>query len=179
MSLTSPKHRAALEHFSESLTAAAYRTELRPAGGGMPYDTLLVRIESFEEANRVWLLELSFLPGLEDDLERVSLLQAFVSLSEQIAEGHSAELNRLLVKLNARLPLGGFGLLDDRGQLFYKHNALLPDDPPEAGYQIVRELVPMTTYLITLFSEPLIGVASGQQTAEGALADMPFSKALS
>lgn len=178
MSLTNPQHRAALEHLSESLTRQSYRTELRPAGDALSYDTLLVRLESFEEANRVWLLELSFLPGLEGDLERVSILQSFVSLADQIAEAHGAALNRLLVKLNAKLPLGGFGLLDNPGRLFYKHNALLPDDYPDAGDQIVQELVPMTTYLITLFSEPLIRVASGQKSAEDALSDMPFAEVI-
>ncbi|MFL6278335.1 MAG: hypothetical protein ACJ74G_24385 [Blastocatellia bacterium] len=175
MSLTSREHRAALECFGELLSKQAYQTELQPAGNGVPYDTLLVRIESFEEENRVWRLELSFLPGLEGDLERVSILQSFVSLSNQIAEAHGAALNRLLVKLNAKLPVGAFGLLDNHGQLFYKHNAMLPDDSPDAGDQIVQELVPMTTYLIALFSEPLIRVASGQKTVEEALADMPFA----
>jgi len=178
MSRTSPQHRAALEHFGELLSKQAYQTELRPAGDEVPYDTLLVRIESFEAENRVWLLEMSFLPGLEGDLERVSILQSFVSLSDQIAEAHGAALNRLLVKLNAKLPLGGFGLLDTPRMLFFKHNALLPDDYPDAGDQIVRELVPMTSYLITLFSEPLIRVASGQKTAEEALADIPFAEAI-
>ena len=132
-------------------------------------------IESFEAANRAWLLELSFLPGLEGDLERVGILQAFASLSDQIAEAHGAGLYRLLVRLNANLPIGGFGLREEPGGLFYKHNALLPDGQPDGGYQIVRELVPLTTYLIALFAEPLIRVASGQKTAEDAMAEMPFS----
>ena len=178
MSLTSSQHRAALEHFGELLSQQAYQTRLQAAGEEVPYDTLLVRLESFEEANRVWRLELSFLPGLEGDLERVSILQSFVSLSNQIAEAHGAEFDRLLVKLNAKLPLGGFGLLDNPCMLFFKHNALLPDDYPDAGDQIVQELVPMTTYLIALFSEPLIRVASGQKSAEEALADMPFAEVI-
>ncbi|MEN3334205.1 MAG: hypothetical protein V7641_3570 [Blastocatellia bacterium] len=179
MSLTSPEHRAALEHFSESLSRESYRTQLRPAGNGVPYDTLLVSIESFEAENRVWRLEMSFLPGLEDDLEKVSILQCFVSLSDQMAEAHQAALNLLIVKLNAKLPIGGFGVLDHPRILFFKHNAMLPDDEPGVSYQIVHELVPMTTYLIALFSEPLIQVASGQKTAEEALADMPFSNVIS
>lgn len=36
----------------------------------------------------------------------------------------------------------------------------------------------MTSYLITLFSEPLIRVASGQKTAEEALLDIPFAEAI-
>jgi hypothetical protein len=57
MSLTSQEHRAALEHFSELLSRESYRTQLQPAGDVVPCDTLLVRIESFEEENRVWRCE--------------------------------------------------------------------------------------------------------------------------
>jgi hypothetical protein len=179
MSLTSPEHRAALDHFNESLSSESYRTQLLPAGDRVPYDTLLVTIESFEEENRVWRLEMSFLPGLEGDLDKVSILQCFVPLSDQIAEESRSALNLLIVKLNAKLPIGGFGLLDNPNMLFFKHNAMLPDDNPDAAYQIVHELIPMTTYLIALFSESLVRVACGEKTAEEALADMPFSNVIS
>ena len=59
MSLTSKKHRAELQRFRELLSKKAYQTQLAPASGDVPYDTLLVRIESFEKENRVWTLELS------------------------------------------------------------------------------------------------------------------------
>jgi hypothetical protein len=176
MSLTSQEHRAELERFHELLSKEAYQTQLRTAADGLPVDTLLVRIETFEEENRVWSLEMSFLPGLEDDLEGVSLLQFFVALSEQIAEEYRPSLNHLIVKLNAKLPIGGFGLLDNPGVLFFKHNAMLPDDNREISYRIVHELVPMTTYLITSFSEPLLRVATGQESAEDAIADLPSSR---
>lgn len=179
MSLTSPGHRASLDHFNESLSSESYRTQLLPAGDRVPYDTLLVTIESFEEENRVWRLEMSFLPGLEGDLDKVSILQCFVPLSDQIAEESRSALNLLIVKLNAKLPIGGFGLLDNPGMLFFKHNAMLPDDKLDAAYQIVHELIPMTTYLIVLFSESLVRVARGEKTAEEALADMPFSNVIS
>jgi hypothetical protein len=172
MSLTSEKHRAELDRFSELLSHEAYQTQLAPAAGDVPYDTLLVRIESFEKENRLWTLELSYLPGLEDELDDVSILQCYVTLSNQTSEDNRAGLERLIVKLNAKLPIGGFGLLDNPSVLFFRHNALLPNDNPAASYRIVHELVPMTSYLLGTFSEPLIKITSGEKTAEAAMADM-------
>jgi len=150
MSLTSEKHRVELEQFAELLSQAAYEVQLVPAAGNVPYDTLMVKLELFEKEPRVWWLELSFLPGLEDELDDVSILQCFVALSEQTAD------EKLIVKVNANLPIGSFGLLDDPGILFFKHNALLPNDNQVASFQIVHELVAMTGYLIEVFSEQLI-----------------------
>jgi hypothetical protein len=175
MSLTSKEHRAELERFNELLSKEAYQTQLLKADGGLAYDALLVRIETFEEVNRVWSLEISFLPGLEDELESVSLLQCYVALSDQITEEFTPSLARLIVMLNANLPIGGFGLLDNPRVLFFKHNAMLPDDNLEAGCLILHELVPLITYLITGFSGSLLGVATGRQSVEEAKASLASS----
>jgi hypothetical protein len=174
MSLTSEKHRGELERFSLLLSKEAYQTRLAPAAGEVTYDTLLISIESFEKENRVWLLELSFLPGLEDELDEVSILQCYVALSEHTSEENRAGLERLMTRLNAKLPIGSFGLLDKPRVVFFKHNALLPNDDPTASDKIVHELVPFTSYLLSTFSDPLIKIATGAITAEAALAAMPF-----
>jgi len=174
MTLTSEKHRAELERFSELLSKQAYQTQVTPAAGEVTYDALLVRIESFEKENRVWILELSFLPGLEDDLDEVSILQCYVALSEHPAEENLTGLASLMIKLNAKLPIGSFGLLDKPRVVFFKHNALLPNDDPAASDRIVHELVPLTSYLLRSFSDPLVKIATGAITAEAALAAMPF-----
>jgi hypothetical protein len=158
---TSEKHKVELARFRDLLSKKAYQTQLLAASDGVPYDTLLVQIESFEEPNRVWRLEMSFLPGLEEDLESVSILQCFVALSDHLSTEHRASLHELIVKRNAKLPIGSFGLLDNPEMLFFKHNALLPNDNAVVSDQIVLELVPMSTYLISTFSEPLTRFISG------------------
>ena len=156
-SLTSEKHRSELEQFGELLVREAYEVQLVPAAGAVPYDTLLVKLESFEKENRVWWLELSFLAGLENELDDVSILQCYVALSEHTSEENRSSLERLIVKLNANLPIGGFGLLDNPRVLFFKHNAMLPNDNQVASSQIVHELVAMTSYLLGVFSHRLYG----------------------
>ena len=167
MSLTSEKHRVELEQFGELLSREAYQVQLVPAAGAVPYDMLLVKLD-------LGWLELSYLPGLEDELDDVSILQCYIALSEHTAEENRASLDRLIVKLNAKLPIGSFGLLDDPRVLFFKHNAMLPNDNHVAGFQIVHELVAMTAYLIGIFSGPLVQIATGEKTPDEAMSDMPF-----
>ena len=164
MSLTSEKHRVELERFAELLSQEAYQVQLVPAAGAVPYDTLLVKLD-------LWWLELSYLPGLEDELDDVSILQCYVALSEHTA---GAGLERLIVKLNAKLPIGSFGLLENPRMLFFKHNAMLPNDNHVASFQIVHELVAMTGYLVGTFSGSLIKIATGEKSVDEAMSDMPF-----
>ena len=164
-SLTSEKHRSDLEQFGELLVQEAYEVQLVPAAGVVPYDTLMVKLDL------LWL-ELSFLPGLEDELDDVSILQCFVAVCERTVD--AAGFERLIGKLNAKLPIGGFGLLDDPQVLFFKHNSMLPNDDRVASFQIVHELVAMSGYLIGVFSSSLIEVATGEKTVDAAMSDMPF-----
>lgn len=175
MSLTSAEHQAELRRIGDLLSRQAYEIEILPAEDIVPFDRLVVRIESFEQKNRVWQLELSYLPGLEKELDNVSILQCFVALSNGSPDEHRDLLSQFIVKVNVKLPIGCFGLLDNPRMLFFKHNAMLPNDNHAGAWQVVRELVPMTAYLITNFSESLIQVATGQRTVEEAIAGMPFS----
>jgi hypothetical protein len=158
---SSESHKAELARFRDLLFKEAYQTQLLTAADGVPYDTLLVRIESFAGEHRVWRLEMSFLPGLEEELEGVSILQFFVVLSDQLSEEHRTSLNELIVQRNTKLPIGNFGLLDNPEMLFFKHNAMLPNDNAAVSDKIVHELVPMITYLISRFAEPLIRLTTG------------------
>jgi hypothetical protein len=171
MSLTSPAHRAQLELFGQRLGDEAFETRLVPAGGAIPYDTLLVGITGDEEGAPGWQLELSFLPNLEDQLEGVSLLQCFVALSEVRSK---AELLRFAVRLNTRLPLVGFGALDEPSLACFRHTLMLPEDAETAAAMIVQAAW-MISYLLTLFGQPVALVASGEATIEEALRGHPFA----
>jgi len=172
---TSESHKAELQRIGDLLSKEAYEIEVLPASDLVQYDRVLVRLEWFEEKDRIWQLELSFLPGLEKEIDDVSILQCFVALSDGSPDEYRNSLSQLIVKLNVKLPIGCFGLLDNPRMLFFKHNAMLPNDNHDVSWQVVRELVPMIAYLITTFSEALIQVATGHRTIEKAIADMPFS----
>jgi len=76
---SSPADTRRLEAFERLLRAQGFPTSLVLAGAQVPYDVLLAGLSDADET-RQWQLELSFLPGMEEDLEGLSLLQCFVLL---------------------------------------------------------------------------------------------------
>jgi hypothetical protein len=169
---SSPADTRRLEAFERLLRAQGFPTSLVLAGAQVPYDVLLAGLSDADEA-RQWQLELSFLPGMEEDLEGLSLLQCFVLLRGEAAPGAADELRRLIVRLNAKLPLIGFGWLDAERMACFRHVAMLPRDEASAG-EVVVQLAWMTGYLLGVFAPAVESVAAGTHTADQALADNTF-----
>lgn len=169
---SSPADRARLQAFERLLRAQGFPTSLVLAGAEVPYDVLLAGLSDTDSA-RQWKLELSFLPGMEEELEGLSLLQCFVHLPVQAAPAALGELRRLIVRLNGKLPLVGFGWLDAEGMACFRHVAMLPAAEAAAG-EVVVQLAWMTGYLLGVFAPAVLAVAAGTRTADQALADNTF-----
>jgi len=161
MALTTSAERARLLRFARDLDEESFPSRLGEATAEIPYDTLLVALAG-EEGEPGWRLELSFLPGMEEQLAGAALLQCFVHLPAEVtAEG---ELLRLLSRLNARLPLVGFAYVEEQRLLCLRHLLLLPaDDAPAAA--LVVQATWMTSYLLSLLGAAVERVARGEMPA--------------
>jgi hypothetical protein len=135
-----------------------------------PVDALLARLESMGDAT--WRLELAL---MSEAIEGVRLLQCMVPIAEAVPA--SSELDEAIVRIDGMLPLGGFGFHRPASTLFYKAVLPLPQDDAEAA-ALVTAAVPLMTFLLTAFVEPLLVVARGQATAEEALAENLFAREL-
>ncbi|HEX2095533.1 MAG TPA: hypothetical protein VHG28_24265 [Longimicrobiaceae bacterium] len=173
--LTPPAQRARLRSFEPLLNGDGFPTRLVPAGGESPYDVLLVRLGDAGTEGPV--LELAFLPGMEAELERASLLQCFVPLPPAVAPGAEGELARLVLALGTRLPLIGFGYLETERIPCFRHLLMLPE-APEAGNLLLRQTVWLVSYLLDLFGGAVAAVAAGRKRCEEALAEHPMRDAL-
>jgi hypothetical protein len=171
---TSPNHRNILLQIDHHLTQVGVATHLLPEGDDVPYDTLLVGIDGEDEA-QAWRLELSFLPGLEEDLEEVSILQCFVPVILVAEPAVLPVLRELLITINPQLPLGSFGLLQNPDAVYWKHNALLHNAQTAANAVVVAEIVTLTGYLLSLFAAALTGVAQGEIGVAEAMQDPHFA----
>lgn len=169
--LTSPRHREMLAGFASSLAGEGFGVEIVPAAGDIPYDVLLVALAPEGEGDGRQL-ELSFLPGLEEQLAGASLLQCFVALPAEVAA--EAELERLIARINAQLPLVGFGFWRERRLPCFRHILMLPDEPGTAASLVVQAAW-MISYLLSLFAESVADVARGHFKTEDALARGPFA----
>lgn len=91
-----------------------------------PYASLLLRFEEIGSSNDSLVLEMSFVPGLEEAAhEGIYLLQSFAVLRDRTPPEKQTSLQRTCASLNLTLPLGAFGVMDDGGALYFKHNAML------------------------------------------------------
>lgn len=169
---SSPGERSRLEAFERLLRAQAFPTRLMPGGAEVPYDVLLVGLSDVDGRGE-WQLELSFVPGMEAELEGVSLLQCFVHLPAEVPPGAENELRRLVVRLNGRLPLVGFGWLDAERMACFRHTALLPGDDAAAD-EVVLQTAWMIGYLLSVFGAGVQAVAEGRVGFEEAIRDSAF-----
>lgn len=170
---TSHRHRNALLHLDHRLAQQGLPTHLLPEGDEVPYDTLLVGVGDGKEQS--WRLELSFLPGLQEELDEVSILQCFAPVVDLSGKPPPPDLRTLILRINPKLPLGSFGVLDSPPIVFWKHNALLHDAQAQTNAQIVEELVMLAGYLLTLFTRALTRVARGELDVAAALQDPHFA----
>ena len=168
----SPRERVRLQAFERLLRAQGFPTRMVLESPEAPYDVLLVALSDAEEA-RQWQLELSVIPGMEENLEGLSLLQHFVPLPAEVPPDAEDELRRLIVRLNTRLPIVGFAYLEGERIPCFRHVAMLPRDDEAAG-EVVVQLAWMTEYLLGIFAPTVEAVASGARTADEAIADNVF-----
>lgn len=138
-----------------------------------PYNSLTVSFYS-ADSQICWNAELSILPVPGSEHTGFNTLQCFIPLQPEIEDVYQEQLTELIVKINTKLPLVGFGFIEDYSLLYFKHNQMLADDAGITNVKVVNESLTMISYLIASFSQVLINVATGDKTITEAIDDMPF-----
>jgi hypothetical protein len=163
--------KARLERFAAAVGGEGFETGLLTTGEGAPYDTLVVAVGEDEASYR---LELSFVPGMEEELEGVSILQAFAAVASDVDAARAPDLQRLVALLNTRLPLVGFAHLERERIAGFRHLVLLPADEATATALAVQA-VWLVSFLLARFGPAVAAVARGETTVEQALAATPHA----
>lgn len=162
-----------LARWGERLGGEGFPTRLVRAGEeGVPYDVLLAGVAG-EGREAPLQMELSFVPGMEEQLEGASLLQCFVHLPAQVPDAAVPELVRLAALLNTRLPLVGFGYLEAERMACFRHVLMLPRDPAPAEALVVQTTW-IVSYLLDVFGGAVEAVAAGERSLRDALSGHPF-----
>lgn len=176
MSVTSVAHKKVLGHLRNMLSAEGFRVSVAAGGPAVPYDALIIEMDALEEEGPSWQIELSLLPFMEEQLENVSILQCFAPISVGLAENVENELNWLITRINTKLPLVGFGFLEEGRVVYFKHNAVIVNNAQTGNYQQVREIVTMIGFLVTNFRPALHAAANGEKSGREALVGNPFEQ---
>ncbi len=176
MSVTSVTHKRALGQFRSRLSAEGFKVNVAPGGSTAPYDALVIEMDAPDEDGPSWQIEISYLPFMEEQLEDVSIMQFFAPLSVGIAANVENELNWLITRINTKLPLVGFGFLEEGQVVYFKHNALLVNNDQAGNYKQVQEIINMIGFLVGNFREALQAAANGEKSGREALSGNPFEQ---
>ncbi|MDQ0113430.1 hypothetical protein [Paenibacillus harenae] len=137
--------------------------------------TLVILFAEIGQEHRNIHMELSFLPGLADaDEAGLYFLQTFVTLAEEVPAAHYRELLSLAAKLNTTLPLGAFGLFEDTGVAYFKHNCMLQaSNGDSANVKSIDIQSGLILHLHQLYFDGLLEVAIEGAPAASVLDKLP------
>ena len=172
--MTTSVNNALIRFLEQDISARGFNVSFVPASTEIPYDVVLVVLETLEEESFGWQLELSLLPIAEEDMEETALLQCFVPLSVKVSPEAEQALMRIIVMLNSRLPVGGFGYLESDKMIFFRNVLMLMKHDLSASAALVNESIFMVGYLLNTFAETVASVASGQASVEEAVSRSQF-----
>lgn len=172
---TSANHKKQLALLINHLDADGWNVRMLDVSEHRPYECINVAVISDTDQDQVlWNMELSFLPIAETDLADVSILQCFIPLANNFEAIQSSALAEAIVKINTKLPLVGFGFMEDFSLLYYKCNLMLSNDGDSQNGVIVSNALAMISYLVSSFTGTLAEVASGEKSPDNAINEMPF-----
>lgn len=152
-----------LSSIETALRQAGIETHRAPASSAVPVEQLGLALAA-DAQGRPRQLWITLLPGLAEQLaEGVNLVQFLAELPFRPTPGVETGLAGLILMLNNVLPLGGFGLRQPEGVIWFRYT--LVAGPNAAGSaQAALETVLLVSYLLDRFSGILEPVAAGHKT---------------
>jgi hypothetical protein len=150
-----------LDHLQSVLQAKGFKSQVVVEAGPLaPLDQIVVALHA-DEKGRERSLWLTPLPHLEEDFdEGLSLLQILATLPFQSGMETESDLDRRIVELNNKLPLGCFGHSRPDGAIFYRQVLMLGPDR-EINGMVVGETIVLMNFLLDQFSNEVEQASGG------------------
>lgn len=152
-------------HLRQALAPLAeqFRVQLIPPGEDTSEPQIFAELDP-DAKGRPRRLELVFLPHGDN----LFYLQYFVLLPFSLEPARTADLARLLARINLRVPLVGFGMSEDDGWVFFR--AIAPCPRQELDPEVVVSTAYMAYYLVEQIADVIEPVAAGDGALEDAFA---------
>ena len=167
----------ALDEFSKALNGEGFQTRMLEKTAERPYDVLLAFVPQDEHPAGGVQLELSFIPGMDQQLAGLSLMQFFTGLANDLSPNTLSELQKAIISVNRFCPLVGFGILSQPAMLYFRHVLMLPKTV-EDSVPLVVQTTWLISYLVDVFGNNLTQVADGRASLAEAFREHPFGHLL-
>ncbi len=141
-----------LNQIKNSLEKEYYQVSLNTEQlNGQDFEQLMVTI-IFQDHPQIPKLDLylMFLPGVEKELDGVSLLQYYMGFTTGVkSDNDIAKLKNTANELNKTLPIGLFGFNEFDNSIFIKYNQTLLDKYDQATEKIILTIINALTFEIS------------------------------
>ncbi|MFC4307171.1 YbjN domain-containing protein [Cohnella boryungensis] len=163
------KHLAELGGLQAGFEEEGLQTELLERSPDIPLHVLLLALGK-DRQNRDRIINLSFVPMPESDIEWIRLLQLYSIVPCVVAPDRRSAVESVLLAANGVLPLGHFGIKED-GEVYARYVYTVPSSRTVSGDELL-EVVSLFHYMLEMFADRIERVASGELSADEALQEL-------
>ena len=162
----------------EAIEDLDYSVVHSPPEEGAPFERLQVLI-GVDSEERPLSLQLSFINDValavgagedEEDTHDAIFLQFILLFPVPVGADHIPGLMAYLMQINRILPVGGFGVSQPDGTVYYQYNLALPER--DIDENVLLEVVQIIDFFVNKFQESIGKVSTGALASDGALQQM-------
>jgi len=153
-----------LEYLSQKLSEIDIKSRVLTETEELGLGTMIIALDN-DYKDREQMLNLAILPRPDDEMEHINLMQFYVELPESYEETTENTIKDLLTEINARMPIGHFGINEER--IYCRYVMILPDGDVMNEADIIETLF-LFADIIGVFQEMIEDLA-GQRKSLNAI----------
>jgi hypothetical protein len=159
-----------LEYLSQKLAEIEIESRVLTKTEELGLGTMIVALDS-DYKDRDQLVNLALLPRPDDEMEHINLMQFYVELPESYIDSTKNNVKDLLTEINARMPLGHFGINEER--IYCRYVMVLPDGETLNEADIIETLF-LFADIIGVFQEMIEDLAQQRKSLDAIKVEFAF-----
>ncbi len=159
-----------LEYLSRKLSEIDIESRVLTKTEELGLGTMIIALDH-DYKDREQMVNLALLPRPDDDMEHINLMQFYVELPEPLELTVGNKVKDLLTEINTRMPIGHFGINDER--VYCRYVMVLPDGDTVNEADIIETLF-LFADIIGVFQEMIEDLASERKTLDAIKVEFSF-----
>jgi len=159
-----------LEYLSQKLAEIDIESRVLTKTEEIGLGTMVIALDN-DYKDRDQLVNIAILPRPDDEMEHINLMQFYVELPESYFVTTENNLKDLLTEINARMPLGHFGINEER--IYCRYVMVLPDGETLNEADIIETLF-LFADIIGVFQEMIEDLAQQRKSLDAIKVEFAF-----
>ncbi len=159
-----------LEYLSRKLSEIDIESRVLTKTEELGLGTMIIALDN-DYKDREQMVNLALLPRPDDDMEHINLMQFYVELPEPLELTADNKVKDLLTEINARMPIGHFGINDER--VYCRYVMVLPNGDILNEADIIETLF-LFADIIGVFQEMIEDLASDRKSLDAIKVEFAF-----